>query len=118
MGSEFSDRLPLCLNVLAEGRQALVKPLVLVELALLVLAEVSQELGQLACLSVEPLEAARTAAEGFINSGQPPGDLGDLLGQGRPDSIVQPSSRPVDNTASYPQTGHLALGRTVRRTAR
>src|SRR5271165_6678083 len=62
---EFSDSLPLCRNVLAEGGQAPVKPLVLVELALLVLAEVSQELGQLGYLSVEPFEAASTAAEGF-----------------------------------------------------
>ena len=44
---QFSESLPLCLNVLAEGVQAPVKPLVLVELALLVRAEVSQELGQL-----------------------------------------------------------------------
>jgi len=71
-----------CLNVLAEGGQAPVKPLILVELALLVLAEVSQELGQLGYLSVEPFEAASTAAEGFINFGQPP-DRGDLPGQGR-----------------------------------
>ena len=77
---QFSESLPLCLDVLAEGVQAPVKPLVLVELALLVRAEVSQELGQLGYLSVEPFEAASTAAEGFINSGQPPPDPGDLLG--------------------------------------
>ena len=88
---EFSESLPLCLNVLAEGGQAPVKPLVLVELALLVLAEVSQEPGQLGYLSVEPFEAASTAAEGFIDSGQPPGDLGDLLGQGR--HLPPPGSR-------------------------
>ena len=79
-GSEFSNSLPLGLDVLAEGVQAPVKPLILVELALLVLAEVSQEPGQLACLSFEPFEAASTAAEGFINFGQPPPDPGDLLG--------------------------------------
>ena len=77
---EFSDCLPLSLDVLAEGVQAPVKLLILVELALLALAEVSQQLGQLAYLSVEPFEAASTAAEGFINFGQPPPDPGDLLG--------------------------------------
>ena len=77
---QFSNSLPLGLDVLAEGVQAPVKPLILVELALLVLAEVSQEPGQLACLSFEPFEAASTAAEGFINFGQPPPDPGDLLG--------------------------------------
>ena len=80
---QFSDSLPLSLDVLAEGVQAPVKPFVLVELAVLVLAEVSQEPGQLGCLPVEPFEAAGTAAEGFIDFGQPPGDPGDLLGQGR-----------------------------------
>ena len=77
---QFSNSLLLSLDVLAEGVQAPGKPLILVELALLVLAEVSQELGQFACLSFEPFEAASTAAEGFINSGQPPPDPGDLLG--------------------------------------
>ena len=77
---QFSNSLPLSLDVLAEGVQAPVKPLILVELALLVLAEVSQEPGQLAYLSFEPFEVASTAAEGFVNFGQPPGDPGDLLG--------------------------------------
>ena len=77
---QFSNSLPLSLDVLAEGVQAPVKPLILVELALLALAEVSQQLGQLACLSVEPFEVASTAAEGFVNFGQPPPDPGDLLG--------------------------------------
>ena len=80
---EFSDCLPMSLDVLAEGGQAPVKPLILVELALLALAEVSQQLGQLGYLSVEPSEAASTAAEGLVNFGQPPPDRGDLLGQGR-----------------------------------
>ena len=80
---EFSTCLPLSLDVLAEGGQAPVQPLILVELALLALAEVSQPLGQLGYLSVEPSEAASTAAEGLIDFGQPPPDRGDLLGQGR-----------------------------------
>ncbi len=79
-GFEFSDSVPLRRDVLAEGAQAPVKPLVLVELALLVPAEVSQEPGHLACLSFEPFQVAGTAAEGFINSGQPPPGPGDLLG--------------------------------------
>ena len=83
VGFEFSTCLPLSLDVLAEGGQAPVQPLILVELALLALAEVSQPLGQLGYLSVEPSEAASTAAEGLVNFGQPPPDRGDLLGQGR-----------------------------------
>ena len=70
---EFSNSVPLRLDVLAEGVQAPVKPLVLVELTLLALAEVSQEPGQLACLSVEPCEVASTAAGGFMSvAGRPP----------------------------------------------
>ena len=69
---EFSNSVPLRLDVLAEGAQAPVKPLVLVELALLALAEVSQEPGQLACLSVEPCEVASTAAGGFMSVGRRP----------------------------------------------
>ena len=80
VGFEFSSSVPLSLNVLAEGAQAPVNPLILVELALLVPAEVSNEPGHLAHLSVEPFEAASTAAEGFINVGQPPPDRGDFLG--------------------------------------
>jgi hypothetical protein len=80
VGSEFSSSVPLSLNVLAEGAQAPVNPLILVELALLVPAEVSHEPGHLAYLSVEPFEVAGTAAEGFINVGQPPPDRGDFLG--------------------------------------
>ena len=89
---EVSDSVPLRLNVLAEGGQPPVQPLILVELALLVPAEVSQELGQLADLSVEPFEAASTVAEGFVNVGQPHGDRGDLLGQGR---HLPPLGRPL-----------------------
>ncbi len=77
---QVGNSVPLRRDVLAEGAQAPVKPLVLVELALLVPAEVSQEPGHLACLSFEPFQVAGTAAEGFINSGQPPPGPGDLLG--------------------------------------
>ena len=77
---EFSNSLPLRLDVPAEGVQAPVKPLVLVELALLVLAEVSQEPGQLGYLSVEPCEVASTAAEDFLSFGRTPPDPGDFMG--------------------------------------
>ena len=69
---EFDDSAPLSLDVPAEGAQLPVKPLILVELALLVLAEVSQEPGQLAYLSFEPYEVAGTAAGGFVSFGRPP----------------------------------------------
>jgi len=77
---EFSNSVPLRLDVLAEGAQAPVKPLILVELALLAAAEVSQEPGQLGCLSFEPCEVASTATGGFVSFGRAPPDPGDLMG--------------------------------------
>ena len=72
--------MPLRPDVLAEGAQLPVKPLILVELALLVLAEVSQEPGQLGYLSFQPCEVASTAAGGFMSFGRTPPDRGDFLG--------------------------------------
>ncbi len=80
VGFEFGDSVPLSLYVPAEGLQAPVKLLILVELALLVPAEASQELGYLAYLPVESSQVASTAAESFLSFGQPPPDIGDLMG--------------------------------------